>query len=187
MIYTGVWTMGAIVAARAAEQPERRAVQFETVAVTYREWDEWSNQVANALLGIGLDPQSRVAVMLPNQPEFLAAWAGIAKAGLIEVPVNTAYKGDLLAYLLEHAQCQVLIIHAQWIDRVAAVLDELESLQLVVVVDGPASSSAHPHDHLGRVPRQRARAPPPRSRSLPKTSRRSSTRQARPVRPRAWC
>ena len=144
MIYSGVWTMGAIVAARAAEQPERRAVQFETVAVTYREWDEWSNQVANALLDTGLTPQSRVAVMLPNQPEFLAAWAGVAKAGLVEVPVNTAYKGDLLAYLLEHAQCQVLIVHAQWVDRVAAVLDELQSLHLVVVVDGPAAE-------LGRI------------------------------------
>ncbi len=81
--------------------------------------------------------------MLPNQPEFLDAWAGVAKAGLIEVPVNTAYKGDLLAYLLEHAQCQVLIVHAQWTDRVAAILDEVQSLRLVVVVGGePAGLAA---------------------------------------------
>ena len=139
MTYTGVWTMGAIIAAKAAEQPNRRAVQFEDAAVTYREWDTAANQVANALLAEGLERQSRVAVMLPNRPEFLAVWGGVAKAGLVEVPVNTAYKGDLLAYLLEHAQCQVLIIDAQWTDRVAAIRDELETLRLVVVVgDAPA-------------------------------------------------
>ena len=140
MSYTGVWTMGAIVAARAAEQPNRRAVQFESVAVTYSEWDALGNRVANALLGFGLDPHARVAVMLTNQPEFLAAWVGIAKAGLVEVPVNTAYKGDLLAYLLEHAQCEVLIIDARWTDRVAAVLDDLKTLRLVVVVGEGAVS-----------------------------------------------
>jgi crotonobetaine/carnitine-CoA ligase len=134
--YSGKWTMGAIVSARAAAQPTRRAVQFESVAVTYGEWDALGNQVANALLASGLEPHSRIAVMLTNQPEFLAAWLGVAKAGLIEVPVNTAYKGDLLAYLLEHAQCEALIIDARWTDRVAAVLDELEYLKTVIVVGG---------------------------------------------------
>jgi carnitine-CoA ligase len=134
--YSGVWTMGAIVATRAAEQPNRRAVQFESIAVTYGEWDALGNQVANALLSLGFEPHSRVAVMLSNQPEFLGAWLGVAKAGLIEVPVNTAYKGDLLAYLLEHAQCEALIIDARWVGRVEAVLDELKFLRLVVVVGG---------------------------------------------------
>jgi acyl-CoA synthetase (AMP-forming)/AMP-acid ligase II len=88
--YNGAWTMGAIIAAKAAEQPTRRAVQFEATAVTYAEWDAAANQVANALLAEGLERQARVAVMLTNQPEFLAAWGGVAKAGLVEVPVNTA-------------------------------------------------------------------------------------------------
>lgn len=134
MLYTGEWTMGAIVAARAAEQPNRRAVQFEDVAITYGEWHALGNQVANALLSSGLQPHARVAVMLGNRPEYLAAWLGVARAGLIEVPVNTAYKGDLLAYLLEHAQCEALIVDAHWTDRVAAVAGELSCLRTVVVV-----------------------------------------------------
>lgn len=134
MTYTGEWTLGAIVAARAAEQPTRRAVQFESVALTYGEWDSLGNQVANALLASGLPPRSRVAVMLSNQPEFLGAWLGVARAGLTEVPINTAYKGDLLAYLLEHAQCEALIVDARWTGRVAAVLDELACLKTVIVL-----------------------------------------------------
>lgn len=143
-MYTGEWTMGAIVAARAAEQPDRRAVRFEQASLSYGEWHLLGNQVANALLATGLARQARVAVMLPNQPEFLAAWLGVARAGLVEVPVNTAYKGYLLSYLLENAQCEALIVDAGWVDRVAAVLDELSFLQTVVVVGGPAPE-------LGRV------------------------------------
>ena len=127
--------MGAILADRAATQPDRPAVRFEAVTLTYGEWDAQANRVANALHAAGLDPGSRVAVMLTNRPEFLAAWAGIAKAGMVEVPVNTAYKGYLLAYLLEHAQCSALIVEAQWLDRLAAIEDEVPSLRTVVVLD----------------------------------------------------
>jgi crotonobetaine/carnitine-CoA ligase len=135
-MYSGAWTMGAIVAARAAEQPDRPAVRFEASTLTYAQWDELGNRVANALHGAGIEPGAQVAVMLPNQAEFLGAWLGIAKAGLVEVPVNTAYKGDLLAYLLEHARCEALIIHTRWTDRVAAVRDQLRTLQHVIVIDG---------------------------------------------------
>lgn len=143
MSYAGPWTMGAIVAERAAEQPARRAVHFESVALTYAQWDRLGNQVANALASAGLAAGSRVAVMLANQPEFLAAWLGVARAGLVEVPVNTAYKGDLLAYLLEHAQCEALIVDARWTNRVAAVLDELRSLRTVIVVGGDGADLGH--------------------------------------------
>lgn len=140
MRYNGEWTMAAIVAARAAQSPERRAVRFETDVVTYGEWDSLGNRIANALLRCGLERGSRVAVMLPNRPEFIGAWLGVAKAGLVEVPVNTAYKGDLLAYLLNQAQCEVLIIDAQWIARVFAVRDELQWLKTVVVVGGESET-----------------------------------------------
>lgn len=143
MSYSGDWTMGAIVAARTVEEPTRRAVQFEDVAVTYGQWNRLGNQVASALLASGLQRHARVAVMLTSRPEFLGAWLGVARAGLTEVPVNTAYKGLLLAYLLDNAECEALIIEAQWLDRLQAVLDELTHLRTVVVVDGdPAALTA---------------------------------------------
>ena len=142
MTYCGPSTLGAVVAARAAEQPQRRAVRFERSTVTYAEWDDLGNRVANALLASGLRRGSRVAVMLANRPEFLAAWLGVARAGLVEVPVNTAYKGDLLAYLLDNAQCEALVLEAQWGERLAAVAGQLHHLRSVVLVDGdPAELS----------------------------------------------
>ncbi len=44
--------------------------------------------------------------MLPNSSEFLASWLGFARLGVIEVLINVAYRGDLLAYILNKAECE---------------------------------------------------------------------------------
>ena len=156
-------------------------MRFEAVTLTYGEWDAQANRVANALHAAGLDPGSRVAVMLTNRPEFLAAWAGIAKAGMVEVPVNTAYKGYLLAYLLEHAQCERA-------DRRGAVDSTgWPPSRTRCPVCGRWSCSmtrrrvsARSGPSPGRTSSPARRRPPRRSRSTRRTCRRSSTRRAPP-------
>ena len=54
--------------------------------------------------------------MLPNGPEFLATWLGLARIGVVEVPINIAYKGDLLTYILNKAECKALVISEQCVD-----------------------------------------------------------------------
>ena len=100
MIYGGPRTFGAVVAARAAERPGDTFVRFESSALTYEQWHSGGNRVAHALAGLGLRKGDTAAVMLPNGPEFLVTWLGLARLGVLEVPINVAYKGDLLAYLL---------------------------------------------------------------------------------------
>jgi carnitine-CoA ligase len=81
----------------------------------------------------------RAGVMLGNRPEHLTSWFGMVRAGVIEVPLNTSLRGDLLAYMLRLTDCRLLVIDAQWRDRVAGILPNLPSLQwlvVVVVVDG---------------------------------------------------
>jgi carnitine-CoA ligase len=127
------------VAARAAEHPARELVRFEERTVTCGELDERSNRVAGALAGLGVGPGDKAAVMLSNRPETLDAWVGICKSGAIEVPINTAYKGDLLAYLLNQSQSRAIVIESQWVERLAAVAPELETLRHVIAVGGEAA------------------------------------------------
>ena len=72
--------------------------------------------------------------MLPNSPEFLATWLGLARIGVIEVPINTAYRGDLFAYILNKAECQAIVISSQWVDRLKDILHELTHLRHIIVV-----------------------------------------------------
>jgi crotonobetaine/carnitine-CoA ligase len=126
--------MPALVAARAAARPDHAVVRLEDRVLTYGQLDGRAGRLAAALAGLGLAPGDKVAVMLPTGAEALEAWVGLTRAGLVEVPINTAYKGDLLAYLLDQADCRAMIVAAEWVERVAAIAPGLETLRHVVVV-----------------------------------------------------
>jgi crotonobetaine/carnitine-CoA ligase len=135
-MYDGIHTFGAVVAHRAEHDADRRFVQFEQRSLTFGELHEGGNRVANAFSTLGIGKGDTVAVMLPNGPEFLLTWTGLCRLGVLEVPINVAYKGDLFAYLLNQGTCRAIVVAAQWVDRVAAIASDLEALQHVVVVGG---------------------------------------------------
>lgn len=132
-------TLGGLLAARAALAPDRPFVSFEHETVTFGDVDQASNRVANALAALGLAKGDRAAAMLSNRPEYLATWFGMAKAGAIEVPLNTGLRGDLLHYMLDHSGARVLVIEERWAERLEPLRDRLPQLEHVVVVgDGPS-------------------------------------------------
>ncbi|CAN0406463.1 unnamed protein product, partial [Phaeothamnion confervicola] len=83
----------------------------------------------------------RVAIVLPNSAEFVIAVFGITRLGAIEVPINTALKGHLLAYQLADAAVRVLITSDEMFDRCAAVFDQVPSLMHALVVGESAGGS----------------------------------------------
>src|SRR5690625_3046666 len=60
--------------------------------LTFRDINERSNEIANALLSIGVEQGDRVAIMLKNRSEFPLTWLAIGKIGAIMVPINVYYK-----------------------------------------------------------------------------------------------
>ena len=66
----------------------------------------------------------KVAIMLPNCPEFVFLMIGLSKIGAIEVPINTAHKGDLLTYMLDNPDARILIAANQFMDRLKSVLPD---------------------------------------------------------------
>lgn len=132
---------------RARRTPERPWVWFRDRVIGYGEVDADASRVAAGLSRLGLGKGSKVAVMLANRPEFLAAWFGISKLGAVEVPVNTAHRGYMLAYLLAQADCEALIVEAGFADRVLELLAEagaLPRLRRLVLLDQDAQVPALP-------------------------------------------
>lgn len=133
-MYNGPETFGEIVAYRAKTRPNERFVRFENGDLTYQEFHQKGNKLANLVMSLGLDKADTCAVMLPNSPEFLITWLGLARLGVIEVPINVAFRGDLLVYILNKAKCQALVISAQWVERLSEISAQLEYLRHVIVV-----------------------------------------------------
>jgi long-chain acyl-CoA synthetase len=71
--------------------------------LTYAELDDLSGRFAAALLAEGVERGDRVAVQLPNVPEFLVAYYGILKAGCVMVPVNPQFTEPEAAYVIGHS------------------------------------------------------------------------------------
>ncbi len=80
--------------------------------VTYREADSIANRVANALLALGLKRADRVAMLCENSVEAYLAKIGIAKAGLVAMPINTMMAPDMVEHMLRHVEAQVAIVDA---------------------------------------------------------------------------
>ncbi|ARK29959.1 ATP-dependent acyl-CoA ligase [Halalkalibacter krulwichiae] len=133
-MYTGPQTFGEIVEHRAKLRPYDRFIRFLDDELTYGEYHQQGNQVANAALSLGLRKGDSCAVMLPNSREFLITWLGLARIGAIEVPINTGFRGDLLAYILNQARCQSIVIQSDWIERINDLANQLQYLKQVIVV-----------------------------------------------------
>ncbi|MCB2188253.1 MAG: AMP-binding protein [Deltaproteobacteria bacterium] len=127
--------------AQAERYGNREFFRFEGASYGFEDFDQASDQVAAGLQAAGIAKGDRVAVIMGNRPEFLFLWFGIAKAGGVEVPVNTAHRGDLLIYMLAQSGSKLLVVEECFLERVAPVLYRLPELQTVVVL-GPATAPA---------------------------------------------
>ncbi|MBI5444263.1 MAG: AMP-binding protein [Deltaproteobacteria bacterium] len=130
--------LGELIRDRARTLGQKVFLRFKDQNYTYEDMDRLSNRCANAFLGLGLGKGDKVSLMLPNCPEFIHLWFGAAKIGAVEVPVNTSFKGEFLRHIVDQSDSKVLVVAAEFLDRVQLIQDELKKLQHLVVV-GDAS------------------------------------------------
>src|SRR5260370_19826741 len=88
---------------RRDSHPRAPYLLFGARVVSWSEFAEASFQIANGLLGYGVNSGDRIAIMLPNCPEFLFVYYGVIAMGGATVPVNVAQKGRTLEYVLAHS------------------------------------------------------------------------------------
>lgn len=77
--------------------------------LTYRRVNELANRFANALIALGVKPGDRVALRLPNLPQFVVCFYGALKAGAVVVPVNPLYTPRELTAVLRGVGTRVLV------------------------------------------------------------------------------
>jgi len=106
---------------RASERGDQPWLIFEDRAVTYREADRLSDRLARGMEASGLNAGDTLLTMLPDSLDLVLAWLACAKLGVIEVPVNTAYRGDILAHVIKDSRARSMLIGARWLERLAVL------------------------------------------------------------------
>jgi benzoate-CoA ligase len=106
------------------------AIECAGEKVTYQQLLERTNRVGNALLHLGVRPEERVVILLPDSPEFLYAFFGAIKIGAVAVPANTYLKSRDYEYILNDSRARIVI-------AAEALLPELESIPAAQLRIGP--------------------------------------------------
>jgi fatty-acyl-CoA synthase len=115
---------GEIVAMNAYVSPDKIGARDLTRSLTFREWNDRSSKLANALVGVGLEKGDRIAVLAYNCLEWLEIYAAVAKAGLVVVPINFRLVGSEVRYIVENSEAKVVIVQDDLLDRVEAIRAE---------------------------------------------------------------
>jgi len=115
-------TVGDLLDRRADELPTREAIVYSCypefggaldIRWTYQEYRERANAVARGLMALGLNKGDHIAVWAANLPEWLLLQMGAAKAGLVLVTINPAYRAQELEYVLKQGDVVALFFMAR--------------------------------------------------------------------------
>lgn len=103
------------------ERPDHPALLFKGTAISYRSWDLLSDAFAASLVSLGVSKGDRLALLLPNCPQFLIAQMGGFKAGAIIAPLNPLYTQRELEHALLSCGAEVAVVLTSFYDKVKAV------------------------------------------------------------------
>src|SRR5579883_7417 len=114
--------------------PDKIALIFEEQRFTYKQLDQLANRVANGLRGLGIKKGDRVALFLPNIPEFIISYLGILKIGAVTVSVNVMLKSAEVSYILNDCSAKAIITTESGSSHVLEA--DLPELKHILIAEG---------------------------------------------------
>ena len=93
----------------AIENPKKIAIAYRDTDVTYSELDSLSDKFASALASMGVRKSDRVAIWLPNIPQFIIAYYGILKAGAVVTAISPLHREREVEYQLNDSKAETMI------------------------------------------------------------------------------
>jgi acyl-CoA synthetase (AMP-forming)/AMP-acid ligase II len=143
----------------AQRDPEREALVFPGVRLTYQELAERAWSVARSLLALGVKPGDHVGILMTNHPDLVVSFFGISMTGAVIVPFNARYRTVELGELVEDSDVRVLLTHDSADEHIdfAALLHE--ALPGLAEAEDPTALRLPSHPKLRSVVMMGAKEP----------------------------
>src|SRR6202162_3313571 len=129
---------------RLASDPDGPYLDFsngggDSVKLTARAMDRESNHLAHTLRELGVQHGDRVATLLENRAEQVVTFFAALKLGAVQVPINTAYKGEFLRHQLADSGAKVFVVQGDFASRAVEVVNDDATPELThcITVDPP--------------------------------------------------
>jgi fatty-acyl-CoA synthase len=125
---------------------EALVVPFQNVRMTYRQLDAAVDRVAKSLIAHGMRPGDRLGIWSPNRAEWVLVQLGCARAGVVLVTLNPAYRTHELQYALNQSGCRMVIAApsfktSDYVAMIEEVRGECSALEQVVFFDSDGWSA----------------------------------------------
>jgi acyl-CoA synthetase (AMP-forming)/AMP-acid ligase II len=117
---------------------EREPAKNIRRVITWKEFDEQANKVANALVAKGIRKGDKVVHLMMNCLEWLPAYFGILRTGAWAVPLNFRFTAEDIKYCSQIAEAKAIIFGEEFVDRVDVIKDDLKTISDFVFLGPPA-------------------------------------------------
>jgi long-chain acyl-CoA synthetase len=135
-----------------ARHPERPAIYWRDVTLTYRDLYSLARSAAAGLHALGLRKGDRLCLLMANRPEYSIAWMAGSMLGLVLSPMNPSYKEREVAYQLENSGAAGILVQRELLPLVQAARGHAPALKYVLVAGGEsAEGGAIPFGALTRA------------------------------------
>ncbi len=125
----------------AKERGNRDCVLFEDGEIwSYSQALEQAYRSANTLAGLGVERGENVLIFLPNGRDWIRAWWGVNFLGAVMVPVNTAYKGEMLKHVCRNSRARFIITSPELATLLEGLNVNLEIVDPLILTEGSSSA-----------------------------------------------
>jgi acyl-CoA synthetase (AMP-forming)/AMP-acid ligase II len=132
--------------------PNREALIFNDRSVSHKELAARGFRLANALIGLGLRPQERVAVLAPNCCEYLEVFCACESANLVIVNMNHRLSTRELIQIVQDCEPAALIFHEQFKELAEELIAALPGLRHLICIEGTRQGAAAYEEFLRSAP-----------------------------------
>ena len=122
-------TIGQVLDNITGGNPDKTFCEIGGAAYSYRDVRDAVLRTAAMFRGMGVEHGDRVCLFMPNCIEYLYCWFGLSALGAISVPINTAYRRDETAYILNNAEAVALVTDPSLADVAGAAADLAPSIR----------------------------------------------------------
>ena len=127
-------TLAEIIRWRVDKKPEAIAHKFGDRETTYKEFDSYANQIAQGLIALDCNPDTRVAFLAKNSDYFFEFLYGTLKSRTVAVGVNWRLAPPEVAFIVNDSKSEVLFVGSEFFGLIEQIKDDLPHVKKIIAV-----------------------------------------------------
>ena len=135
-------TLGDMLQESCDRYPDNIAIIYNERKLTYEQLRRAVNALGNALISLGIEKGDKVAIMLPNIPEFVISYFAAVKLGAVAVTINTLSTPYELSHLLSDSDSRALITTPKAAGRFEEIREDLPRCRYLIVNEGEGGDAS---------------------------------------------